>query len=254
MNNPDYKRKNDRLFSQLRPISMQRDFIPTANGSVLVSYGDTKVICTATVDDKIPPWLKNSGKGWITAEYSMLPGSAKERIIREAVRGKQSGRTLEIQRLIGRCLRASVSLEMIKEKTIMIDCDVIQADGGTRTAAISGGWVALCDALYEQNQSADRNSANLLKHIASVSVGVVNSQTLLDLNYEEDSSCEVDLNIVMNEELKLIEIQGAAEKNPFAIGKLNEMITLASSGIHRIISLQKQLISDRTVKIARCNG
>ena len=204
-------RIDNRENNQLRPISFVRNFTKHAEGAVLVSYGDTKVLCTASIETQVPRWLKGTGKGWITAEYGMLPRATHERTQREAAKGKQSGRTQEIQRLIGRSLRAMVDLEKLGENTIHIDCDVLQADGGTRTASITGAAVALVDAL-EKLQAAKKLKADpLVGLVAAVSVGIKNGEVLLDLNYSEDSSCDTDLNVVMTQKGEFIEIQGTAE-------------------------------------------
>jgi ribonuclease PH len=232
-------RHNDRLPNQLRNIKFTRNYTRYAEGSVLVEYGETKVICTASITTNKPRFLKDKNKGWLTSEYGMLPRSTHERIDREAVKGNQNGRTQEIQRLIGRSLRSAINLEMIPDHSIFIDCDVIQADGGTRTAAISGASVALADAI----RHAYANSIvkhNPLKHlIASVSVGIVDGTVLLDLDYEEDSKAQTDMNIVMNDIGQFIEIQGTAETSPFSEQELNEMINLAKQGIIEINQAQK---------------
>ncbi|MDA8605254.1 ribonuclease PH, partial [Gammaproteobacteria bacterium] len=206
-----------------------------AEGSVLVSFGNTKVICTASIDTNVPRWMRGSEEGWVTAEYGMLPRSTNERMGREAARGKQSGRTQEIQRLIGRSLRQAVNLKYIKGKTINIDCDVIQADGGTRTASITGGCVALFLAL--KNHHDDHRA--IKTHVAAVSLGVLNDQVILDLDYNEDSTAETDLNLVMTDSLELIEIQGTGEEAPFSKEQLNEMLEVGSSAIADIIEKQK---------------
>jgi ribonuclease PH len=207
-------------------------------GSVLVSFGNTKVICTATIENKVPRWMRNSEEGWVTAEYGMLPRSTNERMGREAARGKQSGRTQEIQRLIGRSLRQAVNLKYLKGKTINIDCDVIQADGGTRTASITGGCAALFLAL--NNHHDDNRAINTF--VAAVSLGILDDKVILDLDYQEDSSAETDLNLVMTDELKLIEIQGTGEENPFSKEQLSEMIEVGSQAIEQIIEIQKSSI------------
>jgi ribonuclease PH len=205
---------------------------------VLVSFGNTKVICTATIENKVPRWMRNSEEGWVTAEYGMLPRSTNERMGREAARGKQSGRTQEIQRLIGRSLRQAVNLKYLKGKTINIDCDVIQADGGTRTASITGGCAALFLAL--NNHHDDNRAINTF--VAAVSLGILDDKVILDLDYQEDSSAETDLNLVMTDELKLIEIQGTGEENPFSKEQLSEMIEVGSQAIEQIIEIQKSSI------------
>ncbi|MGD9108765.1 MAG: ribonuclease PH [Gammaproteobacteria bacterium] len=235
-------RPSEREPNQLRKIEIIRHYTKHAEGSVLVSYGDTKVICTASVIDKVPRFLKGQGRGWVTAEYGMLPRSTNERVDREAVRGKQNGRTQEIQRLIGRSLRAAVDMTKLGENTIAIDCDVIQADGGTRTASITGSCVALADAvryLY-MNKLIEENPLQHL--VASVSVGVYEDTPILDLDYVEDSSAQTDMNVVMNDEGGLIEVQGTAEGRAFSTEEFHAMMDLAKSGISEIISQQKAVL------------
>jgi ribonuclease PH len=233
-------RASKRSHNELRSITFTRHYTKYAEGSVLVAFGDTKVLCTASVTDGVPSFLKGKGQGWVTAEYSMLPRATHERTAREATKGKQTGRTQEIQRLIGRALRASVDLALLGEHTITIDCDVIQADGGTRTAAISGACIALVDAIDGLIQRK-RIQKNPLKHlVAAVSVGIVNGDACLDLDYEEDSHCDTDMNIVMNDVGGFIELQGTAEGKTFTASELDEMLGLAKKGIHAIIKQQKQ--------------
>ncbi|MAV23799.1 MAG: ribonuclease PH [Gammaproteobacteria bacterium] len=229
------ERFNKRHSDEYRKLTIEKDFNIHAEGSVLVSFGNTKVICTATFENNVPRWMRNSDEGWVTAEYGMLPRSTNERMGREAARGKQSGRTQEIQRLIGRSLRQAVNLKYLKGKTINIDCDVIQADGGTRTASITGGCVALFQAIknFHEDQRAIKN------FVAAISLGVVKGNVLLDLDYEEDSSADTDLNLVMTEELELIEIQGTGETLAFTKKQLNDMLDLGSSAISEIIKIQK---------------
>ena len=235
-------RIDNRENNQLRPISFVRNFTKHAEGSVLVSYGDTKVLCTASIETQVPRWLKGTGKGWITAEYGMLPRATHERTQREAAKGKQSGRTQEIQRLIGRSLRAMVDLEKLGENTIHIDCDVLQADGGTRTASITGAAVALVDAL-EKLQAAKKLKADpLVGLVAAVSVGIKNGEVLLDLNYSEDSSCDTDLNVVMTQKGEFIEIQGTAEDKPFTRAQVDEMLAIAEEGIKQLIAEQQAVL------------
>ena len=235
-------RIDNRENNQLRPISFVRNFTKHAEGSVLVSYGDTKVLCTASIETQVPRWLKGTGKGWITAEYGMLPRATHERTQREAAKGKQSGRTQEIQRLIGRSLRAMVDLEKLGENTIHIDCDVLQADGGTRTASITGAAVALVDAL-EKLQAAKKLKADpLVGLVAAVSVGIKNGEVLLDLNYSEDSSCDTDLNVVMTQKGEFIEIQGTAEEKPFTRAQVDEMLAIAEEGIKQLIAEQQTVL------------
>ena len=230
--------RKDRSFDQIREIVFETNINIHAEGSCLVKFGDTQVICTASIDEKTPPWLRGSGKGWVTAEYGMLPRSTNTRIDRESARGKQSGRTQEIQRLIGRSLRQAVDLKYLKGKTINIDCDVIQADGGTRTASITGGCVALFLAI--KNHHDDQRA--MKSFVAAVSLGIKENKVLLDLNYDEDSSADTDLNIVMNDKDELIEIQGTAEDAPFSKTELSDMLELGSSAINEIIKKQKACI------------
>jgi ribonuclease PH len=232
------KRSNNRQPNELREINIEPNFNIHAEGSVLVSFGNTKVICTATIENRVPRWMRNSEEGWVTAEYGMLPRSTNERMGREAARGKQSGRTQEIQRLIGRSLRQAVNLKYLKGKTINIDCDVIQADGGTRTASITGGCAALFLAL--NNHHDDNRAINTF--VAAVSLGILDDKVILDLDYQEDSSAETDLNLVMTDELKLIEIQGTGEESPFSKEQLSEMIEVGSQAIEQIIKIQKSSI------------
>ena len=229
------ERSNNRKSNELRELTFEPNVNIHAEGSVLVSFGNTKVICTASIDTNVPRWMRGSDEGWVTAEYGMLPRSTNERMGREAARGKQSGRTQEIQRLIGRSLRQAVNLKYIKGKTINIDCDVIQADGGTRTASITGGCVALFLAL--KNHHDDHRA--IKTHVAAVSLGVLNDQVILDLDYNEDSTAETDLNLVMTDSLELIEIQGTGEEAPFSKEQLNEMLEVGSSAITDIIEKQK---------------
>jgi len=236
-------RPSGRSPDQLRPITIDREYTCHAEGSVLVCFGNTKVICTATVDDGVPRFLKGEGQGWITAEYGMLPRSTGTRMGREAARGKQGGRTVEIQRLIGRSLRAAVNLEALGEYTITLDCDVIQADGGTRTAAITGASVALVDALRHLQREKHISVDPLLNMVASVSVGIYEGQAVLDLDYAEDSNAETDMNIVMTSTGGLIEIQGTAEKEPFTEKQFSEMFELAKKGIRELNKLQDQALN-----------
>ena len=228
-------RHSNREPSQLREIKIETNVNIHAEGSVLISFGNTKVICTATIENKVPRWMRNSEEGWVTAEYGMLPRSTNERMGREAARGKQSGRTQEIQRLIGRSLRQAVNLKYIKGKTINIDGDVIQADGGTRTASITGGCIALFLAL--KNHHNDNRA--IKSFVAAVSLGILNNEVILDLDYIEDSSAETDLNLVMTDDLNLIEIQGTGEENPFTKDQLSKMIEVGSNAIEELIALQK---------------
>ncbi len=232
-------RKNDRQNNEMRSIEIDVGVNKHAEGSALIKFGDTHVICTASIENQVPRWMRGSNEGWITAEYGMLPRSTHERMNREAARGKQSGRTMEIQRLIGRSLRQAVDLKYLKDKTINIDCDVIQADGGTRTASISGACVALFQAI--KNSHDDQRA--IKECIAAVSIGLKDGSPLLDLDYEEDSSADTDLNVVMTESGGIIEIQGTAEKYPFMKDQLDEMIESASKGIAEIVSTQKLCLS-----------
>ncbi len=235
-------RLDQRSNDQLRPVTFTRQYTRYAEGSVLVEFGNTKVLCTASVDNSVPRFLKGTGQGWVTAEYGMLPRSTHTRNDREAARGKQSGRTQEIQRLIGRSLRAMVDLKKLGENTITIDCDVIQADGGTRTAAITGGAIALVDALTAL-QSNKKVSGDPLKGlVAAISVGMYKGEALLDLCYEEDSKCETDLNVVMTQSGEFIELQGTAETKPFNRAQCNEMLELAEKGIKDLILLQQKAL------------
>ncbi len=234
------KRAND----QLREITFTRNFTCHAEGSVLVAFGDTKVICTASIEDRVPPFLKGKGSGWVTAEYSMLPRATNTRSRREVTTGKQSGRSQEIQRLIGRSLRAIIDLEALGEKTITIDCDVIQADGGTRTASISGAYVALSDAVNKQIKSKKLKKNPLHGQVAAISVGIYNGEPVLDLDYAEDSNAETDMNVVMNEAGGFIEVQGTAEGHAFREEELQAMLALARKGIMEIASTQSDSLSD----------
>ncbi|MPX29802.1 ribonuclease PH [Moraxella catarrhalis] len=235
-------RSNNRQNNELRPIHFIRQYTKHAEGSVLVCFGDTKVLCTASIEAGVPRWLKGQGKGWLTAEYGMLPRATGTRTQREAARGKQSGRTQEIQRLIGRSLRAMLDLSKLGENTIYIDCDVIQADGGTRTASISGAAVALIDALEHLQRRKKLTQDPLLGLVAAVSVGINQGRVLLDLDYAEDSTCDTDLNVVMTQTGGFIEIQGTAEEKPFTRAEADAMLDLAELGIGQIIEAQKQVL------------
>jgi ribonuclease PH len=235
-------RVDGRQPNKLRPVKITRNYIKYAEGSVLIEVGDTKVICTASIEDKVPPFLKNTGEGWITAEYAMLPRSSDTRIPRDITKGKIGGRTHEIQRLIGRSLRAVVDLTKLGERTIWLDCDVIQADGGTRTASITGCCIALFDAFTTLRKAGKLDSLPLLDFVAATSVGIVNGKVLLDLNYAEDSKAEVDMNIVMTGSGKFVEIQGTAEKTPFTPEQMNEMIALGTQGVKELIQIQRSII------------
>lgn len=237
-------RPSRRTADQLREVTLTRNYTRHAEGSVLVEFGDTRVICTASVEKNVPRFLKGTGQGWITAEYGMLPRSTTDRMGREASRGRQGGRTLEIQRLIGRSLRAGVDLKLLGENTITIDCDVIQADGGTRTASITGACVALVDAIRFMQRRKIIKTDPLLQLIASVSVGIYKGSPVLDLDYPEDSAAQTDMNVVMNEEGGFIEIQGTAEAAPFSQNEMNAMLALARQGIGELIELQKKVLAE----------
>ena len=232
-------RANNRRPDELRSVRFTRAYNRHAEGSVLVEFGDTRVLCTASVEERVPRFLKGSQQGWITAEYGMLPRATGERMAREASRGKQGGRTLEIQRLIGRSLRAAVDLNALGERTITLDCDVIQADGGTRTASITGAWVALADALDHLHQQGTLDAPVPLHQIASISVGLKQGEVLLDLDYSEDSTADTDMNFVMNDKKQFIEIQGTAEHSPFSEAEMQRMIAIAVKGIEELMCLQR---------------
>ncbi|MCP3429621.1 ribonuclease PH [Opacimonas viscosa] len=241
-------RPSGRTASQIRPVTFTRQFTCHAEGSVLVEFGNTKVICTASVEEGVPRFMKGKGEGWITAEYSMLPRATHTRSGREAARGKQGGRTLEIQRLIARSLRAAVDLKLLGENTITVDCDVIQADGGTRTASISGACVALVDAINHMRGKGILKT-NPLKHmIAAVSVGVVNGEPVADLEYTEDSIAETDMNVVMTETGQFIEVQGTAEGEPFSMEEMMTMLELAKQGLYEVFTQQQLALNASTAK------
>ena len=235
-------RPSGRAPDQLRPIVITRNYTRHAEGSVLIEFGDTKVICTASIEDKVPAFLKGKGQGWLTAEYGMLPRSTHKRMDREAARGKQSGRTQEIQRLIGRSLRAAFDLHAFGERTLHLDCDVIQADGGTRTAAITGAMVAAHDAFSTLLSSCAITALPLRHFVAAVSVGMVRGVPVLDLDYPEDSDCDTDMNVVMNDQGHFIEVQGTAEGAAFDRAAMNRLLDLAQTGIADLIHLQKQAL------------
>lgn len=235
-------RPSGRALDEMRPVSFTRNYTKHAEGSVLVEFGDTKVLCTASIDERVPPFLRGKGSGWVTAEYGMLPRSTNTRMGREAARGKQGGRTVEIQRLIGRSLRGCVDMEMLGERQIVIDCDVLQADGGTRTASISGGYVALADAIQNLLANNVIQANPLHGQIASISVGIYNGNPVLDLDYPEDSNAETDMNIVMNAAGDFIEVQGTAEGHAFNQDEMNQMLTLAKKGIAEIIAEQNKVM------------
>ena len=236
-------RPSGRMPGELRAISFERGFTKHAEGSCLVRFGDTHVLCTATLEEKVPPWLKGLGKGWVTAEYGMLPRSTGERMRREAASGKQSGRTQEIQRLVGRSLRAVVDLVTLGEKQITLDCDVIQADGGTRTAAITGSWVALHDCLKWMQARSMFKAWPLKDHVAAISCGIHGGVGVLDLDYAEDSTADTDANFVMTGTGDIVEIQGTAEGEPFTQDALLELLELAKAGISQLVALQKQAVA-----------
>jgi ribonuclease PH len=237
-------RPSGRQPDELRQIRITRNYTKHAEGSVLVEFGDTRVICTATVEDRVPHWLRGKGKGWVSAEYGMLPRATGKRTGREASHGKQGGRTMEIQRLIARSLRAVVDLEKLGERIITVDCDVIQADGGTRTASITGGYVALVDAIrYLQNEKKLKKEP-LTGQVASVSVGIFEGTPVLDLDYPEDSSAETDMNVVMNDAGAFIEVQGTAEGQAFSREEMDAMLALAENGIKELIAYQQAALSD----------
>ena len=235
-------RNDGRAPTALRAVTITRNFNKHAEGSVLVEFGDTRVICTASVEDSVPPFMKGKGTGWVTAEYAMLPRATNSRSPREAAKGKQSGRTLEIQRLIGRSLRAVTDMTKLGERTIYIDCDVIQADGGTRTASITGAYVALADALATLKNRGLFAEIPLREAVAAVSVGIVDCEVLLDLNYYEDSSAEVDMNFVMTSSNRFVEVQGTAETIPFTKNQMDAMQMLAMTGIQRLFRIQDEAL------------
>jgi ribonuclease PH len=241
-------RPDGRAPDELRPITFERDFTEMASGSCLVSFGRTRVLCTASIDDDVPRWMKGSGKGWVTAEYSMLPGASPERIDREAAKGKQSGRTVEIQRLIGRSLRAACDMVALGERQVVVDCDALQADGGTRTASICGGFVALHDALERLVVGGQLAANPLHSFVSAISVGIVGGVPLLDLPYVEDSAAEVDMNVVMltpagGGDPKFVEVQGTAEGMAFARSELDSLLGLAEGGLATITALQRELLA-----------
>ncbi|NIF24095.1 MULTISPECIES: ribonuclease PH [Pantoea] len=233
-----------RSAQQVRPVTLTRNYTKHAEGSVLVEFGETKVLCTATIEEGVPRFLKGKGQGWITAEYGMLPRSTHSRMAREAAKGKQGGRTLEIQRLIARSLRAAVDLQALGEFTITLDCDVIQADGGTRTASITGACVALADALNKLVADGKLKSSPLKGMVAAISVGIVGGEALCDLEYVEDSTAETDMNVVMTEDGRMIEVQGTAEGEPFSHDELLALLALARGGIEQLIQAQKAVLEN----------
>lgn len=236
-------RAHERTPDQLRPVTIERGYTKHAEGSILISFGDTKVLCTASVLDKVPPHKKGSGEGWVTAEYGMLPRATHTRSDREAARGKQTGRTQEIQRLIGRSLRAVVDLSLLGEHTIHVDCDVLQADGGTRTASITGAYVALVDAVNSMIATGKISQSPVKDAIAAISVGVVEGVPMLDLDYNEDSNCDTDMNVVMTGAGGFVEIQGTAEGAPFSQVELTQLLALAQKGVSDLVRLQQQALA-----------
>jgi len=240
-------RPDGRKNNEIREVKVQRNYISTAEGSVLIEMGNTRVICTATIEDRVPPFLKDQNRGWITAEYSMLPKSTQTRIARESTTGRIGGRTHEIQRLIGRALRSVVDLSYLGERTIWIDCDVIQADGGTRTAAITGAFICLSDAFIYALKNGFIEKNPLKDYLAAISVGVVNGEPRLDLCYSEDSVAEVDMNIVMTGSGRFVEVQGTAEGKPFSKSTMDNLIKLAEEGINHLVEIQKKILGNRAL-------
>jgi len=235
-------RSEGRANDQLRPVKITRNYLKYAEGSCLIEMGETRVVCAASIDETVPPFLKGKGSGWVTSEYGMLPRAGTERSPREAARGRQGGRTLEIQRLIGRSLRAVTEVRSLGERTIIVDCDVIQADGGTRTASVTGAYVALVDALRSLQQRNIIRSLPLIDAVAAVSIGIVQGEMLLDLSYQEDSTASVDMNVVATGALRLVEIQGTAEGTPFTRQQMDQLIDLATKGIKQLLDAQKAVL------------
>jgi len=235
-------RSDGRRLDEMRKVKIKRGVMEFAEGSCMIEVGNTRVICSASVEEKVPPFLRDTGSGWITAEYGMLPRSCKTRTPREASRGKQSGRTQEIQRLIGRSLRSVVDLKKLDERTVWIDCDVIQADGGTRTASITGSFVALSDALLTLKGGGVIAELPIRNYVAAVSLGIIDGKLCLDMDYEEDSKAEVDMNIVMTDDGKLVEVQGTAEKTPFPMKDLDRLVSLAKKGIDDLVAVQRKTL------------
>ena len=236
-------RNDGRAASQMRPVRITPNFIQAAEGSVLIEIGRTRVICTASVEEVVPPFLRNTGKGWVTSEYSMIPRATSTRTARESSTGKRSGRTLEIQRLIGRSLRTAIDMDRIGERTIWLDCDVIEADGGTRTASITGAFIALRLAVDGLIRSGKITVSPMRAFVAAVSVGIVGGVPMLDLNYSEDSTADVDFNLVMTDKSEFVEIQGTAERNPFSDAALGQLLNLGRTGIHELIEHQRRVLS-----------
>lgn len=246
-----WNRDDGRDYESMRDIKITTNYTLHAEGSVLIEYGNTKVICTASVSDKVPPFLRGKGSGWITAEYSMLPRSTGTRNQREVSKGKQSGRTMEIQRLIGRALRTAINLEKLGEKSIIIDCDVIQADGGTRTASITGGYIALSIAVKRMLKYGFLKEDPIEGNVAAISVGIVKGATILDLKYTEDSEAEVDMNVVMHKNGEFVEVQGTGENATFSRKELNNMLDIAEKGIKELFEIQNQAIEDTEVLVLK---
>ncbi len=238
----EFLRDDNRGLDQLREVKVTPGFTIHAEGSILMEMGNTKVICTASVSEKLPPFLRNKGRGWVTAEYSMLPRATEERNIREAAKGKLGGRTMEIQRLIGRSLRACIDLEKLGERSITIDCDVIQADGGTRTASITGGFMALAIAVNKLIANGTISENPIISNVAAISVGIVEGKPMLDLKYTEDSSASVDMNVIMNSKGEFVEVQGTGEEATYTRKELNEMLDLAEKGIYDLVKIQNEVI------------
>ena len=243
-------RTDGRRAAELRPVTIRRGYLKNAEGSALIEMGGTRVICAATVEDRVPPFLRNTGRGWVTAEYSMLPRSSHERVTREVTRGHVGGRTHEIQRLIGRSLRAVTRLDALGERQILIDCDVLEADGGTRTASITGSFIALVDAIRWLKRRVQLPGDPLRDFVAAVSVGIVGGTPVLDLCYEEDSKAEVDMNLVMTGTGRLVEVQGTAEGEPFSDREMGQMMALGKAGIGKLITLQKRALALRSLRSA----
>jgi len=237
-------RSDNRADDALRPVRLTRGWAKHAEGSCLIEFGDTKVLCTASVDNNVPPWLRNSGSGWVTAEYGMLPRATGTRNQRDGSRGKPDGRTIEIQRLIGRSLRAVIDMKALGERSIVLDCDVLQADGGTRTAAITGAWVALCEALAKLKHGGALRAWPLQDQVAAISVGIVGGHQLLDLRYVEDSRASVDMNVVMTARGQLIEVQATGEGATFSREELNGLLTLSQIGIGELCQMQREIVAD----------
>lgn len=243
MSSSSQPRRDGRQANQLRQVKIERGFTRYAEGSVLICFGETRVLCNASVEEKVPSFMRGQGRGWVTAEYSMLPRATHTRSVREAARGKLGGRTMEIQRLIGRALRAVVDFELLGERTIVIDCDVLQADGGTRTASITGAWIALSDAIETLLSQGLLKKSPLKDSVAAISSGIVNGQPVLDLDYVEDSSAGVDMNFVMTGDGRFVEVQGTAEDEPFTDSELDALRNLAREGCHELAQLQRKAIS-----------